>query len=149
MMYDSWYEKRFFKPVEPQKEIKTYSVMEIFEEKEGTEFEIEGLDYIYFVLNGIARRTIDRITAETLYLNKAILNGKFIKIKPVKEVITSDAMKALEEGKTIESVYSKYRYKKANGNILIETDVTRQEKRGFVNFTYFEVKEIENNWIIL
>lgn len=137
-----------FKPVEPRKEEKKeYSVMELFEEKEETKFKIEGIDYEYFVLNGILRRTIDGTMGENIYLNKAILKAKFIKVEEPKQVTTSEAMKALEEGKTIESVITKDRYSKRDKTINI--DQYKYNYPGFSKCLNILSTELENNWIIL
>lgn len=138
-----WCNKTRFKPVEPQKEEKKeYSLMELFEEEEGIKFKSEE-NAIYYVRNeGLMVST--EIGEMEVRLNRKFFKMKFTKIEEPKPVTTSEAMKSLEEGKTIESVYTRNKYKKDYKQISLIV-----EGFGFEECENISSQEIMDKWIIL
>ena len=76
-------------------------------------------------------------------LNEVWKNFKFIKAEEPKPVSTAEAFKALDEGKIIESVISKDKYKKINGIIHIE-----KEDGDTGRLMYIYRNELEGQWLI-
>jgi len=134
-----------FKPVPKEKQQKTYTIQEVFEEKEGSEFKIKGMDYIYNVLDKILRRTVDRDIYETMYCDEYILKARFTKVEEPKPVNTVEALKALEEGKTIQSVLTSNRYKKDGNELMCNLPISDK----YEDTLYIEYREIENQWLII
>lgn len=137
------YYKTDFKPVEPQKEIKEYSVMELLEE-EGTEFKDKRGIIVYPKTIGLNKYLIDKASGTEIRVSEKLLNDKFTKVEEPKPVSTAEAFKALDEGKEIESVISKDKYKKINGTIYIE-----KEDGDTGKLMYMYRNELEGQWIII
>lgn len=140
---EKWnYSKDRFKPVEPQKECnkKTYSAVELLDFPVSTKFKN---DRTVFEIVEFEEGNKGIVIAETkgeMIFSTNLLKVKFTKVEEPKQVTTSEAFKALEEGKEIES-FKGYRYKKENNKIKCTLEV-------FIN-KYIDFEELENNWIIL
>jgi hypothetical protein len=133
---NSWYLKKFFKPVESQKEVKEMDFKTVVADIKPNEEYICQDNYI------IRCHENGRIEFEAPSGNKIWFDKEdiFEKIEP-KPVTTTEAFKALDEGRTIKSVFSGYKYKKENGSIKYvncSSDYSR-------NLSF---QELEGQWII-
>lgn len=116
---EAYYMKDCFKPVDPQKEVKEYTVMELLDFPVGTIFKYDdGKVKIIEYEKGNKGTEIIGIS-RGIELSTNWTKTKFTLIEEPKPVTTAEAFKALDEGKEIESVISKDKYKKINGTIYI------------------------------
>lgn len=147
------YPKNLFKPIEPQKEIKEYSVMEVlqmpkgtilklfpYDESEGRVIVSEGVNknkYLYYIDD-------EGCHEEGVIISNWIMDKpRFIKVEEPKPVTTAEAFKALEEGKIIESLKSGDKYRKQNGLICAKNlDV-------YLRTNLIYGSELEGQWIII
>ena len=137
----AYYQKDCFKPVEPQKEIKEYSVMGLLEE-EGTEFKDKRGIIVYPKTIGLNKYLIDKASGTEIRVSLKLLKDKFTKVEEPKTVSTAEAFKELEEGKTIESVISHAKYfKNDNGNILYAEITEDGDENAYIGF-----EELEGQW---
>jgi hypothetical protein len=135
---EKWdYLKTRFKSVESQKEEKKeYSFREVIQNiKANEKYECEGFNIICLEDGTI------QIEGESGHKIGFYANDLFTKVEEPKPVTTSEAFKALEEGKTIKS-YKGYQYKKEKGKIKCKNDE-------ILLYKYIDFEELENNWIIL
>lgn len=139
-------------PVEPQKEEKKeYTVMEVLEMPTGTKLKLFPYDEFereIMVVGGVADvKTLLYVDKEGCHEEGVIISSwimekpRFRVVEEPKPVTTSEAMKALEEGKVIESCQG-YQYKKENNKISIIN------KRNCASRN-IDFEELENEWFIL
>lgn len=135
------YDKSVFKPVEPQKEEKKeYSAFELLDFPVGTKFED---DRTIFEIVEFEEGNKGIVIAETkgeMIFSTNLLKTKFTLIEEPKAVTTSEAFKALEEGKTIESC-KEFKYRKENGKIKCIFEI--------IPVKVMDFEELEGKWIIL
>lgn len=143
-----------FKLVPKEKEQKEYTLSEVFEEKEGTEFKnTESNCYVKLVkIDGI--KSLVTINKEDNYhkwnkemvapINEVWLNLRFIKVEEQKTVSTVEAFKALEEGKTIMSILSNNQYKEYDKDIFASTIGCNEFHKCELIYT----NEIGGKWLI-
>ena len=137
----AYYQKDCFKSVEPQKETKKNFREVIADIKEGEEWKA-GTTIISMKDNKIKIKDIECDSLESYTYNED--HREFIKAEEPKPVTTTEAFKALDEGKIIESVISKDKYKKINGIIHIE-----KEDGDTGRLMYIYRNELEGQWIII
>ena len=141
---EAYYMKDCFKPVEPQKEIKEYTVMEIFQEEDRTEFKNSRDIIVYPATIGLNKYLIDKASGTEIRVSLKLLKDKFTLIEEPKPVTTTEAFKALDEGKIIESIVSHAKYfKKDNGKIEYAEITEDENEQAYIGF-----EELEGQWII-
>ena len=154
--YWTGYNKERFKPVEPQKEEKEeYTVMEVLEMPTGTKLKLFPYDEFereIMVVGGVADvKTLLYVDKEGCHEEGVIISSwimekpRFKVVEEPKQVNTSEAFKALEEGKEIESTYTGDKYKKENGLLVLQG-------KGFDNYCKcgsIAASELTNSWIII
>ena len=112
-------------------------------EEDRTEFKNSRDIIVYPATIGLNKYLIDKASGTEIRASEKLLNDKFTKIEQPKPVTTAEAFKALDEGKIIESVISKDKYKKINGIIHIE-----KEDGDTGRLMYIYRNELEGQWII-
>jgi hypothetical protein len=143
----TWFSKNRFKPVEPQKEIKEYTVIELLDFPIGTKFKYDQGTIIIVDHEEGNKGTEIVGTNGGIELTTNWLKTKFTLIEEPKPVSTSEAFKALEEGETIESLVTHDRYSKGVKTINIELHDEREE--GFNKCMNISIAELEGQWIII
>jgi hypothetical protein len=143
-----------FKTVEPQKE---YTVMELLDFPVGTKLK-DNENNIVEIIESIGGTKEDKeirctwISKDSPFGNSLILSTgwkrkRFTLVEQPKTVTTSEAFKALEEGKIIESLVTHDRYSKGVKTINIELHDEREE--GFNKCMNISIAELEGQWIII
>jgi hypothetical protein len=129
--------KGHFEEIKEDKQVKEYTIKEVFEEDKGTKFKNRIQD-IYWVEDDILMCDINGIKTECK-LTKDFLNDRFTKVEPLK-VTFLEAWKEQEEGKEVVSCRN-YNYK--NNKRLSEINGE------WINLLCLEDEEIRGSWIIL
>lgn len=147
---DTWYSKKLFKPVPKEKEIKEYTLSEVFEMPKGTKLKIYPYDESerkIIVAEGIANnKYLYYIDDEGCHLEGVMVSSwilekpRFTKVE--EPVTTAEAFKALDEGNIIESLITGNKYLKNDLKQLRNVKIS--DKRQTTMF--FE--ELEGQWII-
>lgn len=130
------YLKERFKPVEPQKEIKEMDLKTVIADIKPNEEYICQDNYIVRCYED-GRIEFEAPSGNKIWFDK---EDRFEKIEP-KPVTTAEAFKDLDEGKTIKSIFSGYKYKKENGSIKY-VDCSNDYSR---NLSF---QELQGQWII-
>lgn len=154
------YYKSRFKKVEPQKN-REYTVMELLDFPVETKFyanlqpyatnttvEVKEFKTEHGKIKAIICNSIDEEN-QKIEFTEIWAKGRYTKVEPPKPVTTSEAFKALEEGKTIES-YDKTRYKIEDGYISSLSEL--QRNKGFKNYilvNYINREELQGKWLII
>lgn len=143
---EAYYYKDCFKPVEPQKEIKEYSAIEILEFEEGTKFKnIKSGNVVEVVTVGENKYIKGLLSGANLLITSNLLKRRYIKVEEPKPVTTATAFKALQEGKIIESEITKDQYKKG---VKLHIKLYTEQEKGFVKCKNISSIELEGLWII-
>ena len=146
-----WWDEKKLKLYEEIKEMKELTFKEVIANiKEGEVWEsvqscfqlieiscLEGR--IKFKLEGVF---VDKTDYAVNAVDTGIGNGQTFKLKR-KEYTFEEAFKAYEQGKEIESIYSKYKFKKEN-----EVDLYTREGKEWYQEGNFEIDEIRGKWYI-
>jgi hypothetical protein len=136
--YEAKYNKNCFKPVEPQKEVKEMDFKTVIADIKPNEEYICQDNYIVRCYEN-RKIEFEAPSGNKIWFDK---EDRFEKIEP-KPVTTTEAFKALDEGKIIESVKSNCKYKKEERGLLIQIENT------FLKCGSMSSSELEGQWIIL
>ena len=108
--------------------------MEIFQEEDRTEFKNSRDIIVYPATIGLNKYLIDKASGTEIRVSLKLLKDKFTLIEEPKPVTTTEAFKALDEGKIIESVISKDKYKKINLRLVMTLLQRELQFRGSIRW---------------
>lgn len=149
-----WINKSRFKRVEPQKEVKEYTLMELLDFPVGTKFYRNQLECVAEVeeIETSRGEKVKRIICNAtdaddkgIEFTEIWAKAKYTKVEELKPVSFIEAWKALEEGATIECLRHNIQYKLNNKGDLMERDSTLDN---FESSAYINWEEIKGQWII-